>query len=155
MTGVKRGQAGFIFTGSAFLLVLPALLIAASFINMLKLGSEGVSMAIHGDVLFYAYDSVTMSFNRSSYDLVSKLGDDENEIQSALNNVWKPGIEGNFSQALGVNISIGSIYVKDEDGMIKISGSPSNTSKEIGINITSADGEFSLKREMKALAIKY
>ncbi len=151
----RRVSAGFIFTGTAFLLVVPALILAASFINMLEYGGTGVSQAIHGDVLFYAYDAVSSSLNRSSHDLVSKYGDDEGEIQDALNEVWKPAIEGNFSQELGVNISIGGIYVVDEDGMIKISGSSTNTSGRIWVNISSADGELNLSRGIGALWIAY
>lgn len=150
-----KGRRGFIFTGTAFLLVLPALLLAASFINMLEFGAHGVSKAIHGDVLLYAYDSISSSFNRSSHDLVSKYGDDENEIQDALNNVWKPAMEGNFSQELGVNISIGALYAVDDNSMIKISGSSTNTSAKIWVNITSVDGELSLTRGMRALWIAY
>jgi hypothetical protein len=155
MSNTNRSKDGFIFTGTAFLLVLPALLLAASFINMLELGAQGVSNAVHGDVLLYAYDSMSSSFNRSSHDLVSKYGNDENEIQDVLNNVWKPAMEGNFSQELGVNISIGAIYAVDDNGMIKISGSATNTSGKIWVNITSMDGELSLTRGMRALWIAY
>jgi hypothetical protein len=151
----SKAGAGFIFTGTAFLLVVPALLLAASLANMMEYGAHGVSEAVHGDVLFYAYNGISSSFNRSSHDLVSKYGDDEGEIQEALNDMWKPAIEGNFSQELGVNISIGSIYVEDEDDMIKISGSSTNTSEGIQVNITTVDMELSLERKMNALWIPY
>ncbi len=155
MRGSAMENHGFIFTGTAFLLVLPALLLVASLVNMLEFGGHGVSRAIHGDVLLYAYDSVSSSFNRSAHDLVSKYGDDEDEIQDALNNVWRPAMEGNFSQELGVNISIGTIYAEDDDDMIKISGSAANTSEKIEVNITGADGELNLTRKMRSLWIAY
>jgi hypothetical protein len=155
MSARLGGYSGFIFTGTAFLLVLPALILAASFINMLELGAYGVSKNVHGDVLFYAYDSISSSFNRSSYDLVSKFGNDEGEIQNALNNVWKTAMEGNFSQELGVNISLGSLYAKDDEGVMRISGSSTNTSEEIWVNITTVDGELAISRKMKALSIPY
>lgn len=146
---------GFIFTGTAFLLVLPAIILAASFANMLEFGGHATSTAIHGDVLFYAYDSIQSSFNKSSYDLVSMFGDDDSEIQNKLNDLWKPSMEGNYSGQLGINITLGDIYAKKEGGLIKISGSQANTSAGILVNITTIDGEIALNRQMSALWIPY
>lgn len=146
---------GFVFTGTAFLLVLPAIILAASFMNMLEFGGRATSTAIHGDVLFYAYDSISSSFNKSSYDLVSMFGNDDNEIQDKLNNLWKPSIEGNYSGQIGVNITVGDIYADEDGGLIKISGSPANTSAGIYVNITTVDGEIALNRQMNALWIPY
>ncbi|MDI6654536.1 MAG: hypothetical protein QME59_01450 [Candidatus Hydrothermarchaeota archaeon] len=146
---------GFVFTGTAFLLVLPAIILAASFMNMLELGGHATSAAIHGDVLFYAYDSIQSSLNKSSYDLVAMFGDDANEIQDRLRNLWKPSIEGNYSKQLGINIALGDIYVKKEGGLIKISGSQTNTSAGIWVNITTEDSEITLTRRMGALWIPY
>ncbi|MEW6592287.1 MAG: hypothetical protein AB1305_01150 [Candidatus Hadarchaeota archaeon] len=58
---LKQEQRGFVLSGVALLLVLPAMLLAASFLNMVETGGEGASIQAVSDKVFYTgYDLVRM-----------------------------------------------------------------------------------------------
>jgi hypothetical protein len=44
---------GFIFTGMAFLLIVPAVILVASYIEMIRYGEEGRILALESDIVYY------------------------------------------------------------------------------------------------------
>jgi hypothetical protein len=51
-------RKGFVFTGISLLLTIPAIVLMASFINMLNYGNLGVQVAVSGDNVFYTCDNL-------------------------------------------------------------------------------------------------
>lgn len=49
---------GFVFNTMAFLLIIPAAILAASFLHMVQSGSEGIELVIRGDKVFYTCNNV-------------------------------------------------------------------------------------------------
>lgn len=51
-------NSGFVFNAMAFLLIIPAAILAASFLHMVQHGSEGIELVISGDKVFYTCNNV-------------------------------------------------------------------------------------------------
>lgn len=49
---------GFVFSTMGFLLIIPAVILAASFLHMVQSGSEGIGLVISGDKTFYTCNNV-------------------------------------------------------------------------------------------------
>ena len=142
---------GFVFTGFAFLLVIPALILAASFFNMLKLGSEAASIAATSGAVFYAYDNIRASFEETADNLVLKYGNNAQAIENELA-AWRASITGNYSTRLGLNVTIGSIGAKKEGNVMKI-GKDGSEGSGIPLQINSLDNKIILSRELDPLQI--
>ncbi len=54
----------FVFTGMSFLMIIPAMIIAASFIKMQETGNEGVYVRIGGDKTFSVFENVDADLGR-------------------------------------------------------------------------------------------
>ncbi len=96
----------FVFTGFAFLLAIPAVILAASFINMLETGDITTSTALKSDLVFYASSDIKSSFERTSCNLVYTYGSNTTSIGQFLNTTWADLIEKNYTQKVGVNVSL-------------------------------------------------
>lgn len=100
-------RKGFVFTGMALLLVIPAMLLAASFSNMVVTGNKATSTTMRSDVLFYAADNVRDSFERTADELIyrSRCGEtDVDAVKTNFTTVWAPYIEGTFAASKGLGI---------------------------------------------------
>ncbi len=142
---------GFVFTGFAFLLVIPALILAASFFGMLKLGSGAASIAVTSDAVFYAYDNIKASFEETSNNLVLKYGNNAQAIENELA-AWRTSITGNYSAQLGLNVTIAAIGTKKEGSVMKI-GKDGSENSGIPVQINSLDNKIILSRELGPLQI--
>lgn len=142
---------GFVFTGFAFLLAIPALILAASFFNMFKLGAGATSIAATSDAVFYAYDNIKASFEETANNLVLKYGNNAPAIESELG-LWRASITGNYSTQLGLNVTIGAIGAKKEGKVMKI-GKDGSEGSGIPIQINSLDNKIILARELGPLEI--
>ncbi len=58
-------RRAFVFSGMAFLLAIPALILAASFISMLHTGSEGIFINIRGEKTFSLFESAEKDLDRA------------------------------------------------------------------------------------------
>lgn len=96
----------FAFTGFAFLLAIPAIILAASFMNMLKIGDITTSTALKSDLVFYTSSDIKSSFERTSCNLVYTYGSNTTPIGQFLNTTWADLIEKNYTQKVGVNVSL-------------------------------------------------
>ncbi len=54
----------FVFTGMSFLMIIPAMIIAASFIKMQETGNEGVYVRMGGDKTFSVFENVDADLER-------------------------------------------------------------------------------------------
>lgn len=142
---------GFVFTGFAFLLVIPALILAASFLGMLKLGSGATYIAVTSDAVFYAYDNIKASFEETANNLVLEYGNNAQAIENELA-VWRASITGNYSVQLGLNVTIAAIGAKKEGSVMKI-GKDGSEGSGIPIQINSLDNKIILSRELGPLQI--
>ena len=55
---------GFVFSGMSFLLVIPAIILAASFVNMQKTGNEGVYIRVGSDKTYSVFENVEADLER-------------------------------------------------------------------------------------------
>jgi hypothetical protein len=130
---------GYVFTGMAFLLVVPAIILAASLMNMTRTGDTATAIALRSDVVFYAFRNVQASFERASCSYFLLNGNDTAAIKANLTANWAPYVEENMSLGIGINVSIDEslidvIYDATSDS-IQI-GRLNNMSLEIPMNIT-------------------
>lgn len=99
-------NGAFVFTTTAFLLVIPAVILAASFIGMTESGDDATITAMRADNVFFAFNSIQSSFEETSKNLVDVYENDSNEIRTELNSTWAPFIEQEYVRETGVNVSI-------------------------------------------------
>ena len=64
---MKQDQRGFVLSGAALLLVLPAMILAASFLTIVGAGGEAVSLQITADKVFYTGEDIERVL-RSAWD---------------------------------------------------------------------------------------
>lgn len=142
-------KKGFVFTGMAFLLIVPAVLLVASLTHMIKTGDKATVTAIRSDTVFYVYNSVQKDFEDFSKSLVTVYGDKNETIRDILRDSWAPTMEEDSINRFGVNISIdeGKIAVlRNQSGGANyiLIGSTENISWGIPINITDLSGNILL-----------
>lgn len=133
--GVEMNRA-FVFSTTAFLLIIPAALLAASFLQIVKSGDDATALSVKSDVTLYTYKNIRASFNKAgcSYFLLSE--NDTSAIIGNLSDEWAAYLEVNYT---GLNISIAKdqidvIYDSDENS-IKV-GNVNDINDGIPINIT-------------------
>lgn|GEM_PF-2428718 len=95
----------FVFTGMAFLMAIPALILAASLVNMAKIGDTTTILVMKSDKAAYSFNSIAQSFQDAAENLVNVYGKNVTKIQDELVN-WAIFIEQNFSKEAGLNVSI-------------------------------------------------
>ena len=63
MNGKNRA---FVFSGIAFILIIPAIIIAASYMNMLSIGSEATFTHIKSDKLYHFFTTIEKDLTRAA-----------------------------------------------------------------------------------------
>jgi uncharacterized protein (UPF0333 family) len=77
--GVEMNKA-FVFSATAFLLIVPAAILAASFLHMVKSGEDAAILSAKSDVTLYAYKNMRASFNKASCSYFLLSGSDTSAI---------------------------------------------------------------------------
>jgi hypothetical protein len=149
---VKNGA--FVFTTMAFLLVIPAIILAASFIEMTRIGDDATTTAMRADNVFFAFNSIRSSFEETSKNLVDVYENDSNKIRTELNSTWAPFIEQEYTEKIGVNTSIPEedINVTYNNATNSISIGNINNINE-GITISVFDSRVNMTSEIGPLKI--
>lgn len=130
----------YVFVGMSLLLILPAILLAGSFLSMIHTGDIATSLALRSDVVSYAYKNIQNNFEIAacSYFL---LTNDTAAIRGNLTQVWTPYVEANFSTGLGITVSIDeskiNVTYDSATDSIKV-GNVNNMDAAIPMNITVA-----------------
>jgi hypothetical protein len=147
----------FVFTGTAFLLVIPTVILAASFINMVEYGSKATVASIRSDVVFYAYNDVKSSFEKTGCNLIDVYGSNTSAIRQYLTATWAPLIKQNYTERVGVIIDLpeDKINVSDDAQYHRIEIGNLNTSQSIPLNVTDLNSEASLNLSMGPLLSSY
>ena len=133
--GVAMNKA-FVFSTTAFLLIIPAALLAASFLQIVKSGDDATALSVRSDVTLYTYKNARAGFNKASCSFFLLSGSDTSAIIGNLSDEWAQSIEANYT---GVNITIDTskinvTYDSDENS-IRI-GNIDDMNDGIPINIT-------------------
>ena len=96
--GLTRDQRGFILSGIALLLALPAMLLAASFLAMAGAGGEAVSLQSLSDKVFYTAHDIErlisyMENNEFPIDntTLSSLAETYSATTGLLVDIWREG----------------------------------------------------------------
>jgi hypothetical protein len=126
---MRRASGAFVFTGTALLLVIPAVILAATFTTMAMLGDEGTLNALRLDRIYYTAESIQDDWATVAGQVVTVHGDDNATIQGTLRSSWAVNMEDNSFDRFGVNVSI-------EEG--KLQAIRVNASGVLYINFTGA-----------------
>lgn len=102
----------FVFTATAFLLVIPAIILAASFSAMTRVGDAGSVTAIKADKVHYIVTGVELDWENTAKDLVTLHGYDNATIEDHMRGQWVPDIEGTTSERFVINLSIDRSQIK-------------------------------------------
>lgn len=126
----------FVFSTTAFLLMIPAAILAASFLHMVESGEEATSLSAKSDVTLYTYKNIRASFNKASCSYFLLIGSNTSQIDGNLTEDWAPYIEANYT---GLNISIArdkiNVTYDSSQNSIRV-GNVDNINEGIPINIT-------------------
>src|SRR3990170_502184 len=96
----------FVFTATAFLLVIPAIILAASFSAMTKVGDAGSITVLKADKVYSIATGVESDWADTAKNLVTVYGYDNATIEDLLRNHWAPDTEGNTFGSFKVNLTI-------------------------------------------------
>jgi len=66
----SQKRKAFVFTGISFLLVIPAIMLAASFAGMVRYGEAGKEIALKSDVVYY----ITKDLKETTTEILKKSG---------------------------------------------------------------------------------
>jgi hypothetical protein len=104
-------KKSFVFTSMAFLLAVPAIILAASLVEMMNLADTSTSMVVWSDKVFYAGKDLDSSIRRSACNFIFLSIDDSGSVNSSavkanLTSVWIPFVENNYSAGLGLTIDV-------------------------------------------------
>ncbi len=133
--GMEMNRA-FVFSTTGFLLIIPAVILAASFLHMVQSGEDATILSAKSDVTLYAYKNMRASFNKAgcSYFLLS--GSDTSAIIANLTDEWASYIEVNYT---GLNITIAKSQINvtydSDENSIKV-GNINDINDGIPINVT-------------------
>ncbi len=120
----------FVFTGMAFLMVIPAVILAASLVSMVEHGNRATMVVMQSDKVAYTFTSLNQSFSSTAENLVEVYecddpSGDAASIEAELKN-WARYMEVNYSKLASVNISIleenisvtidSQVYVRNSGG---------------------------------------
>lgn len=136
----------FVFTGIAFLMIIPSIILAASFVSMQRTGDTAIATKVYSDRVFYAHANIQTNFESTGKSLVTNYACADDYIRGYLNGTWAPYIEQDLAAALGVNITlpedeINVSYDATDEVMTMGHLIPS---QGIPINITDAEGNVRL-----------
>ncbi len=148
---------GFVFTGTVFLLIIPATILAASFINMVEFGSKATVTSIRSDVVFYAYNDIKSNFEETGCNLLDVYGSNTSAIQQYFTATWAPFIKQNYTEGVGILIGLPEdrINVSDNAQYRRIEIGNLNTSQSIPLNVTDLNSEVSLNLSIGPLISSY
>ena len=133
--GVAMNRA-FVFSTTAFLLIIPAAILAASFLNVVKTGEETTALSVRSDVTLYTYKNTRAGFNKASCSFFLLSGSNTSAIIGNLTDEWVSSVEANYT---GVDITVDAskinvTYDSDENS-IRV-GNIDDINDGIPINIT-------------------
>lgn len=145
----------FVFSTLGFLLTIPAVIIAASFLSMMGTGDKTSTIAMGSDTVFYAIDDIKKSFETTSCNLVTVYGTNTSDIQRELNTTWAQYIEQDYAKKTGINVSIPEelINVSYNSVTTKIEVGNLNTNQSIPVNITYMGSSISYEGGVGPLAL--
>lgn len=126
----------FVFSTTAFLLIVPAAILAASFLQIVKTGEDVAILSAKSDVTLYAFKNIRASFNKASCSFFLLSGSNTSYIIGNLTEDWAPYMEANYT-GLNVTIAKGQINVtyNSVDDSIKV-GNINDMREGIPINLT-------------------
>jgi hypothetical protein len=136
--GMEMNRA-FVFSTTGFLLIIPAVILAASFLHIVKSGEDAAIMSTKSDVTLYTYKNIRASFNKASCSYFLLLGSDTSAIISNLTDEWASYIEANYT---GLNITIAKSQIdvtyNSDENSIKV-GNINDINDGIPVNVTYQD----------------
>jgi hypothetical protein len=140
-----KDDHGFVYTGIAFLLAIPVIVLVASLANMMEIGDTTTAMVIRSDSVYYPCEDIQNSFEFAAANYAEVFRQNITGMQERFENVWLPQILAYFGDA-GINVDISSINISHDvsTNSVKVwSEDPSN-----GINITITDERDTTKCEI-------
>ncbi len=155
MSGVAMimDNKAFVFTGIAFLMIIPSIILAASFVSMRRTGDTAITTKIYSDRVFYAFANIETNFKSTGKSLVTYYGCADDYIGDYLNGTWGPYIEQDFAGSLGVNITLPEINASYNASNQTMKMGHLNVSQGIPVNITDADGDIRLDTLISPLTV--
>lgn len=116
---LRRDQRGFVLSGIALLLVLPAILLAASCFTIIEMGGEATALQASADKVFYIGKDIER--------VVEDLWDERLLIDNA--DIMLSKLADNYRAATGLLVDIGPVtygentevpvYVRDPRGAVR------------------------------------
>ncbi|MFH1328825.1 MAG: hypothetical protein ABIH76_08310 [Candidatus Bathyarchaeota archaeon] len=73
---------------------------------MLELGGKATSTALKSDLVFYTSNDIKSSFEKTGCNLVEVYGSNVTAIRQFLSTTWADLIEKNYTQKVGINVSL-------------------------------------------------
>lgn len=133
--GVEMNRA-FVFSVTGFLLIIPAAILAASFLHIVKTGEDATTLSAKSDVTLYAYKNIRASFNKASCSYFLLSGSNTSAIIGNLTDDWASYIEANYT-GLDITIAKSQINVTydSSENSIKV-GNINDINDGIPINVT-------------------
>lgn len=142
----------FVFTATAFLLVIPAIILAASFSAMTRVGDAGSVTAIKADKVHYIATGVEMDWENTAKDLVTLHGYDNATIEDHMRTQWVTDIEGTTMDRFTVNLTIDRFQIKTY--RVNASGILYVNITSAPYNVTSVGGDVYFTGNLNSLLIK-
>jgi len=126
----------FVFSTTAFLLIIPVTILSASFLNMVQSGDDAAVMSVKSDVTLYTYKNIRASFNKAACSYFLLSGSNTTRIIGNLTDVWSPYIESNYT-GLSIEIAKSKINVTYDSITNSITvGNVDDMSEWISANVT-------------------
>ncbi|MEE8401228.1 MAG: hypothetical protein V3R86_03655, partial [Candidatus Hydrothermarchaeaceae archaeon] len=87
----------FVFSTTAFLLIVPAAILAASFLQIVKTGEDVAILSAKSDVTLYAFKNIRASFSKASCSFFLLSGSNTSYILANLTGDWASYMEANYT----------------------------------------------------------
>jgi hypothetical protein len=137
-----KDDKGFVYTGIAFLLAIPVIVLVASLANMMEIGDTTTAMVIRSDSVYYPCEDIQNSFEFAAENYAEVYRNNVTGIQQRFRDRWLPQILAYFDDA-GINVDISSINITHDVSTNSIELWSEDPDK--GINITITDEKGSTK----------
>lgn len=142
----------FVFTATAFLLVIPAIILAASFSAMTKVGNAGSVTTLKADKVYYIAMGVELDWEDTATSLVTLHGYDNATIEDRIKYQWAPDLEAATLSRFMVNLSIDESLIRT--GRVNASGILYVNFTGAPYNATTVGGDVYLTGTLNPLLIK-
>ncbi len=139
-------RRAFVFSSMAFLLAVPAVILAASLLEMMSMADTATSTVVWSDKVFYAGKDLDSSLRRSACNFIFLNTEDSGAVnatavKSNLTSIWVPFVENNYSSGLGVVIDV------DENFDVSYTASTRKVTIDwngggIPVNVSTPEGEI-------------